>query len=163
MVKDLRNLSCRYPLMGEALDTPSRFQCLKRSTNNLEHSILALQKQLSADEQLLFQRQYDDEKKSLAAGFAFAGSPLGLMGTHWFWLGNQERGMLYLMLFLGGLVTSFLIIGIFVVAGVGIACIVDEVSMADTIRSHNRKLGKKVFDEVVALRSSGGKALPKVP
>ena len=129
----------------------------------MDHSILVLQKELSADEKLLFQRQYDDEKKALATGLAFSGSPLGLMGTHWFWLGNRDRGMLYLMLFLGGLVTSFLIIGLFLIAGVGIACIVDEVSMTETIRSHNRKLGRKVYDELVAMRPPDKRPLPSPP
>ena len=120
----------------------------------MEQSTLFLQKHLSADERLVFQHQYDDEKRTYLVGLVLALSPLAVFGTHWFWLGNKDRGMTYLMLFVGGLVTSILFIGLFVLAGLGIACIVDAVRMGATTRSHNRKVGKQAFDAVVAMRNN---------
>ena len=113
-----------------------------------------LQSDLSTDEKLVFQHQYNDEKKSPLIGLLLALSPLGYLGIHWFWLGEREKGRNYIGFFIGGVLLSFVVIGFFIIAGLAIACIIDALNMGDTTKNFNRKLGRSTFDAVVGMRKN---------
>ena len=118
----------------------------------MDQGTLSLQKSLAADERLVFQHQYDDEKRSHIIGAVIALSPFGLFGLHWFWLGNRNRGFLYLGLFGGGILLTVVFVGFLLTLGVLVACIIDTIQMGDITRKYNRQIGKTTFDAVVAMR-----------
>ena len=53
----------------------------------MDQALLALMKQLSAEEKLMFQSDYEDQKKSTVLAVVLA-LLLGGFGAHWFYLGR---------------------------------------------------------------------------
>lgn len=117
----------------------------------MDYSLLMLQKQLSNEERLMFQSQYDDEKKTVSVGVLLA-LLLGGTGAHWFYLGNQNKGILYLCMGVGGLALSFLVLPAFACIAVGVMSIIDAVNMGDTVKKLNKKAGQRIFEEIKLMR-----------
>ena len=134
----------------------------------MDHSLLMLQKQLSNEERLMFQSQYDDEKKTVSIGVLLA-LLLGGTGAHQFYLGDQNKGILYLCMGIGGIVLSFLVVPIFATIAVSVMSIMDAVNMGDTVKKMNRRAGQRIFDEIKLMRDDdtppvrGALPLPVVP
>ena len=98
----------------------------------MDQALLALMKQLSAEEKLMFQSDYEDQKKSTVLAVVLA-LLLGGFGAHWFYLGRTGRALTYLLLNILGGVLTVLLIGYVVLAAVWIACLIDAVFMGGTI------------------------------
>jgi len=134
----------------------------------MDHSLLMLQKQLSNEERLMFQSQYDDEKKTVSVGVLLA-LLLGGTGAHQFYLGDQNKGILYLCMGIGGILLSFLVIPIFATIAVSVMAIIDAVNMGDTVKKMNRRAGQRIFEEIKLMRdddtppSLGTLPLPVAP
>ena len=97
----------------------------------MDQALLALMKQLSAEEKLMFQSDYEDQKKSTVLAVVLA-LLLGGFGAHWFYLGRTGRALTYLLLHILGGVLTVLLIGYVVLAAVWIACLIDAVFMGGT-------------------------------
>ena len=71
------------------------------------------------------QAYYPNQKSRLAAGlFAIA---LGAWGVHNFYLGNTSRAVIQLVVTIVGILLSFIGIGIFAVAGMGVWALVEGI------------------------------------
>ena len=117
----------------------------------MDQALLALMKQLSAEEKLMFQSDYEDQKKSTVLAVVLA-LLLGGFGAHWFYLGRTGRALTYLLVNILGGVLTVLLIGYVLLAAVWIACLSDAVFMGGTISSMNRLIGQRIFDVIVGLR-----------
>ena len=117
----------------------------------MDQALLALMKQLSAEEKLMFQSDYEDQKKSTVLAVVLA-LLLGGFGAHWFYLGRTGRALTYLLLNILGGVLTVLLIGYVLLAAVWIACLIDAVSMGGTISAMNRRIGQRIFEAIVGLR-----------
>ena len=116
----------------------------------------------------MFQSQHDDEKKTVSIGVLLA-LLLGGTGAHQFCLGDQNKGILYLCMGIGGIVLSFLVVPIFATIAVSVMSIMDAVNMGDTVKKMNRRAGQRIFDEIKLMRDDdtppvrGALPLPVVP
>ena len=117
----------------------------------MDQALLALMKQLSAEEKLMFQSDYQDQKKSTVLAVVLA-LLLGGFGAHWFYLGRTGRALTYLLLNILGGVLTVLLIGYVLLAAVWIACLIDAVLMGGTISAMNRRIGQRIFEAIVGLR-----------
>ena len=117
----------------------------------MDQALLALMKQLSAEEKLMFQSDYEDQKKSTVLAVVLA-LLLGGFGAHWFYLGRTGRALTYLLVNILGGVLTVLLIGYVLLAAVWIACLIDAGFMGGTISSMNRLIGQLIFDVIVGLR-----------
>ena len=126
----------------------------------MDQALLALMKQLSAEEKLMFQSDYEDQKKSTVLAVVLA-LLLGGFGAHWFYLGRTGRALTYLLLNILGGVLTVLLIGYVVLAAVWIACLIDAVVMGGTLSAINRRIGQRIFEAIVGLR--GGQLPGQAP
>ena len=100
----------------------------------------------------MFQSDYEDQKKSTVLAVVLA-LLLGGFGAHGFYLGRTGRALTYLLLNILGGVLTVLLIGYVLLAAVWIACLIDAVFMGGTISAMNRRIGQRIFDAIVGLRS----------
>ena len=114
----------------------------------MDQALLALMKQLSAEEKLMFQSDYEDQKKSTVLAVVLA-LLLGGFGAHWFYLGRTGRALTYLLLNILGGVLTVLLIGYVLLAAVWIACLIDAVFMGGTISAMNRRIGQRIFEALL--------------
>ena len=126
----------------------------------MDQALLALMQQLSAAAKLMFQSDYEDQKKSTVLAVVLA-LLLGGFGAHWFYLGRTGRALTYLLLNILGGVLTVLLIGYVVLAAVWIACLIDAVFMGGTISAINRRIGQRIFEAIVGLR--GGQLPGQAP
>ena len=113
----------------------------------MDHSLLVLEMQLLNEKRMIFQSHYNDEKKTVSAGVLLA-LLLGGTGAHWFYLGDQNKGILYLCLGVNGLLLSFLVIPAFAVIAVSVMAIIDAVNMGDIVKKVNRRAAQRNFEEM---------------
>ena len=106
---------------------------------------------LRPEERPIFQLQYDDQKKSVLSGVLLS-LFLGEFGVAWFYLGNQGKGVLYLLVFLISFPLMLVGIGFLIFALVVLATILDACLMGGTVQKTNREIGRQIFNEIVGTR-----------
>ena len=114
---------------------------------------MVLQKQLSNKGRMMFQSHYDDKKKTVSAGVLLVLLPGGT-GAHWFYLGDQKKGIPYHCLGgeVGGLLLSFLVIPAFAVIAVSVMAIIDAVNMGNIAKRLNRRAAQRNFEVMKLMR-----------
>ncbi|MCP3730100.1 TM2 domain-containing protein [Sphingomonas sp. MG17] len=96
------------------------------------------------------QLMYDASRKS--AGIAYVlWFFLGWLGGHRFYLGRTGTAVAQLLLSIVGWLTLVFIVGIFMLAGVGIWLLVDAFLIPGMIREHNMKLASDLTGGPVRL------------
>ena len=83
--------------------------------------------------------RYDENKKSMVVSYLLWFF-LGMLGAHRFFLGQKHSAVAQLALFIVGLVTSFLGVGLIVLGGLAIWVIVDAFLIPGWVTEHNNNL-----------------------
>ena len=89
------------------------------------------------------QMMYDAQKKSAGAAYLLWFF-LGWVGAHRFYLGSSGSGAAMLILWLVGLFTAIVGIGLILIAAVGIWWFVDLLLIPGIIRDHNMRLAQQL-------------------
>lgn len=103
-----------------------------------------MKKELSPSQLQQFMALYPGRKKSVAVGILLA-LFLGLLGIHWFYFGDTNRGIIYLVC---GTIGWILIIPPIII---GVMCIVDACSMGGTVAQANNIAAINLKDELKLL------------
>lgn len=104
----------------------------------MDIQVLALTKDLDADEKIQFQIAFANEKKSVGAAILLA-LFLGGIGAHKFYLGQSGLGVLYL-LFCWTFIPSII--------AIGEACL-----MGKTIKRHNFERAQEISEGIKMMRA----------
>ena len=83
--------------------------------------------------------RYDANKKSMVVSYLLWFF-LGMLGAHRFFLDQRNGAIAQLALFLVGLVTSFIGVGIIILGGLAIWVIVDAFLIPGWVTEHNNRL-----------------------
>ena len=99
----------------------------------LDSSILKIKEELSEEESINFQIQYQRKKKSVSTGL-FLSILLGGWGSHKFWLGENKSGVIY-----------FLLVWTLIPVFLGW---IDACFMGKTISTYNHKIALQIVEEI---------------
>ena len=77
---------------------------------------------------------------------------LGLFGVHKFYLGKTGMGLLYLIMGVIGLSTTFIVVGFFILAAEGILLLIDLFTIPSQVESANERSAVQIaeFNKKVA-------------
>lgn len=101
--------------------------------------------ELSKDELNDFMLTFQGQQRTNTVGIILA-LLLGCFGAHWFYLGNNTRAVVYLVL---GTIGWFLIIPGIVIC---ILCIIEAINMNQTVTVFNQRLGRSIVAQIIAMR-----------
>jgi TM2 domain-containing membrane protein YozV len=87
--------------------------------------------------------RYDANKKSLAVSYLLWVF-VGMLGGHRFYNGRTGTAVTQLVLFILGIATYIFLIGIFVVAALGIWVLVDAFLIPGWVRTYNNRLASSL-------------------
>jgi TM2 domain-containing membrane protein YozV len=87
--------------------------------------------------------RYDANKKSLAVSYLLWVF-VGMLGGHRFYNGRTGTAVAQLVLFILGVVTYIFVIGVFVVAALGIWVLVDAFFIPGWVRTYNNHLASSL-------------------
>ena len=103
---------------------------------------------LSTQEQILIEQRVTNEAKSVGAAYLLWFF-LGTLGAHRFYLGRTGSGVVQLLLFVLGWLTTFIVIGIALLAALGIWWIVDAFLISAMIAEQKQEIRQRLTDEAL--------------
>ena len=104
----------------------------------MDHTIIALQKELEGEERTAFQFKFEQRKKSVAV-YALLAVFLGGFGAHKFYMGQLGIGIIYILL-------SWTFIPL-------VIALIEALFSSGTVDSHNRKTGQEIYQEILMIRN----------
>ena len=107
---------------------------------------------LSVQEQMLIELRVTNEAKSTGVAYLLW-LFLGTIGGHRFYLGRTGTGALMLVLFVVGIITSVVGVGLFIVALVGLWALVDAILIPGMVSRQKEDVRQKLT--MRALTTSG--------
>ncbi len=95
---------------------------------------------------LLYHLEYEKAKKHLETAYFLC--LFGFLGLHKFYLGYSVWGLLYLVLFIAGLLLRSLGIGSVILAVLAIFLIADFVSLPKQVSQINNSISERILSEI---------------
>ena len=118
----------------------------------MDHRILKLAKQLPREDRVTFQAEFRERKRTSGLGILFA-LLLGSFGVHQFYIGNNKRGIWYLVVTAISIPLTFVVVGILGCIVITILCIRDALDMERLIAQANISIARDLILEINAINS----------
>ncbi|MEF0940212.1 TM2 domain-containing protein [Rhizobium sp. BR 362] len=112
---------------------------------------------LSTQEQILIEQRVTNEAKSVGAAYLLWFF-LGTLGAHRFYLGRTGSGVVQLILFVLGWLTTFLIVGFALLAVLGIWWIVDAFLISAIIAEQKEAIRQRLTDHSLRMNQQSEQA-----
>jgi len=106
-------------------------------------------RQLNDHQLALLESEMQKRRKSVGLAYVLW-IFLGTFGIHKFYTGQKNMGILYLVLTITGIITSFIGIGLFVLAAVGILLLIDLFTLPGQVAKANEAAEAEIINRILA-------------